>query len=156
MKPSIQIKYILMIIGLLSLASSPVKAQSKSAIAKIDSVRMAMQELARKNELYKVAEFYTQDAIVNGSDGSLSGMDEIKNYWENLRGEGVDWHWEKLEYSGVEDYVTQTGLSLLTLQYGERKITYHSTFSVVWEKQADGNYKIVSDFYRIAPKQDLK
>lgn len=149
-------KYILIILSLLIFTNSSIKAQSNSAIAKIDSVRIAMQDLARANELYKVADFYTQNAVVNGSDGSLSGMEEIKNYWKNLRGEGVDWHWEKLEYSGFEDYVTQTGLSMLTLKYGDREITYHSTFSVVWEKQSDGNYKIVSDFYRIAPKQDLK
>lgn len=149
-------KYIVALIVILSFTISPIKAQSTSAIAKIDSVRIAMQELARENKLHKVADFYTQNAIVNGSDGSLSGMDEIKSYWENLRGEGVNWQWDKLEYSGVEDYVTQTGYSMLTLRYGDREITYYSTFSVVWEKQSDGNYKIVSDFYRIAPKQDLE
>lgn len=149
-------KYIIALIVILSFTILPIKAQSTSAIAKIDSVRIAMQELARENKLHEVAGFYTENAVVNGSDGSLSGMEEIKNYWKNLRGEGVNWQWNKLEYSGVEDYVTQTGYSMLTLRYGDREITYYSTFSVVWEKQSDGNYKIVSDFYRIAPKQDLE
>lgn len=127
--------------------------QSERAIAKIDSIRIKMQKHAKNNEFHKVADFYTANAVVNGFDGSYSGTDEIKDYWKNIRGKGVDWEWANLDYSGNENYVTQTGTSLLTLQYGERVVTYSSLFSVVWEKQSDGNYKITSDFYR--PKEEL-
>ena len=126
-------------------------AQTSHSISQIDSIRIKMQKHARDNEFYKVADYYADDAMVNGFDGSYSGIEEIKNYWKNIRGKGIDWNWSDLMYSGTDNYVTQTGISALTLQYGERQITYLSAFSVVWEKQSDGSYKIISDFYR--PKE---
>lgn len=123
-------------------------AQSESAISKIDSIRIQMQELAVKNELSETSKFYSSNAVVNGFDGSLEGIEEIEQYWNNLRGQGVNWEWKDIEYSGSDDYVNQTGLSYLTLRYGDKEITYPSIFSVIWERQKDGGYKIVSDFYR--------
>lgn len=126
--------------------------QSKRAIAKIDSIRVKMQKHAKENEFYKVADYYAENAVVNGFDGFYSGIEEVKDYWKNISGKGVDWEWSNLEFSGNENYITQTGTSLLTLRYGEREITYSSLFSVIWEKQSDGNFKIISDFYR--PKEE--
>lgn len=122
--------------------------QSKISISKIDSIRISMQKHAGDNEFYKVADYYADNAVVNGFDGSYTGIEEIKNYWKSIRGKGVDWNWSDLMYSGTDNYITQTGTSALTLQYSEKQITYLSVFSVVWEKQSDGNYKIISDFYR--------
>lgn len=123
-------------------------SQTAKAISKIDSIRVVMKELAKNNEFSKISQFYSNDAVVNGFDGSFSGIEEVRKYWSNISGKGVDWEWKNLSYSGTNDFVTQTGISLLTLKYGEKIVTYKSQFSVIWEKHFNGNYKIVSDFYR--------
>ena len=99
-------------------------------------------------KLAKIAEFYAEDARVDGFDVQLSGLDDIRKYWRNLKGRGVDWIWEIDAYGGNDLFVIQTGLSHLTLAYGADHITYSSAFSVVWRRQDNGEYKIYSDFYR--------
>ena len=123
-------------------------AQSAAAIAKIDSLRTEMWRLAEANKLAEIAEFYAEDARIDGFDVHLSGLDDIRKYWRNLSGRGVDWIWEIDAYGGNDLFVIQTGISHLTLAYGADHITYSSAFSVVWRRQDNGEYKIYSDFYR--------
>jgi len=123
-------------------------AQSKEAISEIDKLRVKMHEIVANSDLVLLSEFYTNNAVVNGYDTQISGKEDIKSYWDNLRGQGVSWKWEKLSYSGNDNYVTQTGISFLKLRYGVEIQTYKTQFSVIWEKQKDNSYKIISDFYR--------
>ena len=137
------------------LTSTCALSQLREAIDSINSVRSKIQIYAEQNQFHKVAEHYTKDAIINGFDGIREGMSQIKNYWQNIKGTGVRWEWENLRYSGNENYVTQTGISQLTLKYGDTPITYSSYFSVIWMQQPDGTYKIISDFYRQRNESDL-
>jgi len=144
----LQYKKIFLLTVLLVPTSQCLFAQSNEAIKKIDQVRIKMQEIVTNGDLSLLSEFYSANATVNGYDTYLSGINDIKSYWENVRGEGVSWEWKKLAYAGNDYYVTQTGISILTLKYGTTIQTYKTQFSVVWEKQKNENYKIVSDFYR--------
>lgn len=123
-------------------------AQSEKALAKIDSTRREMYKLIQKNELASIANLYTNDASVDGFDTKLQGISEIKKYWSSIIGKGVDWTWEIFSTTGDEDFLFQTGISHLTLSYNKRNTTYSSLFSVIWQKQSNGEYKILSDFYR--------
>lgn len=123
-------------------------SQIEMAIVKIDSNRTEMYKLIQRNELASISEFYAKDATVNGFDAKLNGINSIKEYWKNVRGKGVDWTWEIFNSSGSEDFLFQTGISHLTLSYNDKNTTYSSLFSVIWEKQSNGEYKIISDFYR--------
>lgn len=126
---------------------SAVNAQSYGSIKKIDSIRNVMQQLAKENKLHAVAGFYTDDAIVRGNDAMLHGKKEIEAYWQQIRGTGEDWHWEIKCVSGSDALIYQTGISNLTLKYGDLLKTYRVNFCVAWEKQDDGSYKIISDIY---------
>lgn len=148
-------KQLTLIMILVFCTSSYAFSQSNTSIATIDSIRVEMQQFAKENELHNLAKFYSDDAFVNGFDGSYSGIDEIRNYWKSIRGKGINWEWSNLKYSGSESFITQTGTSLLTLQYGEKVVTFSSQFSVVWEKQIDESYKIISDFYRTNEKKNV-
>lgn len=141
-------KYLRFLSLLLTIPCNFLNAQSAETIAKIDSLRTEMWRLAEANKLAKIAEFYAEDARVDGFDVQLSGLDDIRKYWRNLKGRGVDWIWEIDAYGGNDLFVIQTGLSHLTLAYGADHITYSSAFSVVWRRQDNGEYKIHSDFYR--------
>lgn len=123
-------------------------AQSDASISKIDHNRSAMYKLIQNNQLASIANFYTQDARVDGYDAKLQGGNAIKEYWSQIRGKGVDWTWEIFNNSGDDNYLFQTGISHLTLGYNNNNTTYSSLFSVIWQKQADGEFKIISDFYR--------
>lgn len=127
-----------------------VTPQTKQQIAKIEKSRNEMYKLVKNNQFSELANYYTDDAIVDGYDTKLNGLNEIKNYWQNLKGKGIDWKWETYGYSGNENYILQTGVSYLTLGYGSKDVTYSSLFAVAWEKQEVGTYKIALDFYRNA------
>lgn len=136
---------------LLSITFSVVTfSQTKQQIKKIENTRDEMCQLVKNNQFSELPNYYTNNAIVDGCDTKLNGIIEIKNYWKNLRGKGVDWKWETYNFSGNENYVLQTGVSHLTLGYGSKIVTYSSLFAVAWEKQKDSNYKIALDFYRDA------
>ncbi|MBN8696216.1 MAG: alpha/beta hydrolase [Bacteroidetes bacterium] len=107
-----------------------------------------MYKLIQKNELESISKFYDEGATVNGYDAQLNGINSIKEYWKNVRGKGVDWTWEIFSNSGDEDFLFQTGISHLTLSYNKKHTTYSSLFSVIWKKQPNGEYHIISDFYR--------
>jgi dienelactone hydrolase/ketosteroid isomerase-like protein len=124
------------------------QAQSLQVLSKIDSNRREMYEYVQKNDLASIAQFYADDASVDGFDAKLQGITAIKEYWRNVRGKGVDWTWEIFSNSGDDSFLFQTGISHLTLSYNSKNTTYSSLFSVIWKKQSNGEYKIVSDFYR--------
>ena len=138
---------ILILFLALSITAYP---QTKQQIEKVENARNEMYKLVKNNQLSELANYYTNDAIIDGYDTKLNGIKEIKNYWKNLRGKGIDWKWETYNYSGNESYILQTGVSYLTMGYGLKVVTYSSLFAVAWEKQNDGTYKIVLDFYRDA------
>lgn len=123
-------------------------SQSQDVLCKINAIRQEMYKLVSQNKLDKIADFYAPHAVVDGYDAKLDGIDEIKNYWQNIRGTGVDWSWEISNISGNESVIFQTGTSHLTLSYGAYQTTYSSLFSVIWEKQDDGEFKLTSDYYR--------
>lgn len=125
-------------------------AQSSLVIDRMDSLRSEMQLLAMQDNLGYVASFYADNATVNGFDVQLKGIDEIRNYWQNINGRGVDWKWENLDYYINDEVIYQTGISHLTLNYGERDITFSTTFILIMEEQTDGSLKIISDYYRPA------
>lgn len=122
-------------------------AQSPESVAKIDSIRSKMQQLARANQLHAVSGFYANNAIVRGPDAMLNGKMEIEKYWQEIRGAGEDWHWDIQCVSGTDQLIYQTGKSHLTLRYGDFSKTYTVHFCVAWERQADGSYKIIADIY---------
>lgn len=130
-------------------------AQSSQAIEKIDRNRRLMYECISRNQLGSIADFYTTDAIVNGDDVNINGIDAIRDYWKGIKGKGFDWNWEIINYSGNDDFIYQSGISHLTLNYGQKNITYSSNFTVVWEKKIDGEYKILYDFYRFKDRSEI-
>lgn len=123
-------------------------AQSEKTLSKIDSNRREMYQLIQKNELASIANFYSNDARIDGYAAKLNGISEIKKYWNTIRGKGTDWTWEIFSNNGDDDFVYQTGISHLTLAYNNVNTTYSSLFSVIWQKQSNGEFKILSDFYR--------
>jgi len=139
--------YFLFSIALL-LGHNLCEAQSQQALAKVDSNRREMYQLIQKNDVASIAQFYADDAIVDGFDAKLQGITAIKEYWRNVRGKGVDWTWEMFSNSGDDNFIFQTGISHLTLSYNGKNTTYSSLFSVIWKKQSNDEYKIISDFYR--------
>lgn len=119
------------------------QAQSQHVLSKIDSNRREMYEFVQKNDLASIAQFYSDDAIVDGFDAKLQGSTAIKEYWRNVRGKGVDWTWEIFSNSGDDSFLFQTGISHLTLSYNGKNTTYSSLFSVIWKKQSNGDRKSV-------------
>lgn len=141
-----EMRFVYMLLFLFSLQHSA-KSQSREALLKIDSLRHKMQQLARENKLYDIGGFYTNNAIVAGTDAVLSGKEEIEKYWQGIRGAGEDWYWEIQCVSGSDATIYQTGISYLTLKYGDVSKTYAVNFCVAWERQDDGSYKISADIY---------
>lgn len=132
---------------ILLIFSQKVMGQSEISINEIDSCRFEMYRCAHENRLKDVADFYSKDAVVNGFDVKLNGMNEIRNYWKEIKGKGVDWSWEIQSTIGTDNLIFQSGISHLTLNYGKVNKTYSSFFTVKWEKQDDWEWRIISDEY---------
>lgn len=115
----------------------------------IEANRKQMCRLVKENKLDSIANFYANEAHVDGSDANLDGISSIKAYWSKINGRGVDWTWEVFSSKGSDSIVLQTGISHLTLAYGKKNVTYSSLFSVVWKKEGNGEFRIVLDFYRM-------
>lgn len=130
--------------------------QSPAAIKAIDSIRVVMMNHARSNTLASVADLYASNAVIDGFDTRVEGIEAIRKYWSSIRGKGINWEWEINSLTGTDELLFQTGVSYLTLGYGDRILTYSTVFNVTWERQENGSYKIVQDFYRANGQQQVK
>lgn len=106
-----------------------------------------MEKTFNKGNFKQVAEYYTDDAQMIGSQTHIKGKEELRNYWGRFSGQ-LTW---KLENEKIIPFTES-----LALQNGYSNVYYiddtgneqnsRSIFSLIWVK-VDGNWKIKLDHF---------
>jgi CubicO group peptidase (beta-lactamase class C family) len=123
------------------LRGAPKSAQS-ALRADIDSLHAAMVA-AFKRSSADVAQFYTDDAVIQGMGRRLKGRAQVDQYWRQFSG-AMDWSLEILELGGTRDAPWLLGRSTLVSSSGMRQAT---DYVGVLERGTDGKLRYRIDFF---------
>ena len=113
--------------------------------AKIDSINSSWSRALGQGSSADLVKFYTADAVVlPPSSEILATQDAIKDYWEGLHKIGVN------KYSVYDvDLKIEGNIAYQTALWEARRITpdgntieFNGNLSNVFERQADGSWKI--------------
>lgn len=105
-------------------------------------------ELAFNNKNYQaIADFYSKDAVMLGSNTEVVGRENLREYWGRFEG-GNTWNLSNIEIKELDgDYALQRGISVITWKNSEGEISESKViFSLLWTKTEEG-WKIMLDHY---------
>jgi ketosteroid isomerase-like protein len=123
------------------LRGAPKSAQS-ALRAEVDSLHAAMVA-AFKRSAAGVAQFYTDDAVIQGMGRRLKGRAQVDQYWQQFSG-ALGWSLEILEFGGTRDSPWLLGRSTLVSSNGMRQAT---DYVGVLERGTDGKLRYRVDFF---------
>ncbi len=128
------------------LAQSEVKFNDQIA-AQILAVNREMEREFNQKNYAKIAEFYTQDAVMVGNRIELSGKDELTEFWGNF-GALEQWTLENIQITPLgPETALQRGYSIMTYRTEEGDLrSAKSLFSLIWIKKEEG-WKILLDHF---------
>lgn len=146
---------ILILIALIAGVSSAGDSLFRNQASNHDQLQAEIESICNRwrasmledKDMAKVASFYADNAILVDDRGLyVGGRDAIDAYWDRVP-VGKAWTITTYFVDGREGLVIQRGRSDLTvdLEAGER--TFSVEFLHVWQRQDDGQLKIVVDSY---------
>ncbi len=113
--------------------------------AEIGKINSAWANSISKGDIAAVGELYSADAVMlPPSSEILNNRSEIRGYWENLKSNGIsNYNLSQvgLEVKGNLAYETALWEATRKTNTGD-EITFEGNISNVYEKQADGSWKI--------------
>ena len=128
-------------------------ADTKSAIEKaLRDLDAQWSAAAGAKDLDKTVSFYSNDAIVMAPNASAANTKEtIRSAWKEMLtspGAAISWKATKVEVatSGDLAYVSGTYEERMTDASG-KTVNDRGKYLEVWEKQADGTWKVVADIW---------
>lgn len=133
--------------------TTPVEQQvvpEKTEVAKaLEDQLQAMVAAYESGDLLTLSYFYADDAVVTGEGFQIKGREAIDKYWFNLQGLTEKWQLDSDIVYGVGDLAYQLGKSTISYRApgSDEVITNVTRFTLIWQKNFAGNWKIVSDQY---------
>lgn len=106
-----------------------------------------MDSLFASNEMEKIAEVYSPDAIITGNGFQIKGQEAIQHYWGQLQNRGVSWDHEINTLEVYDHIAIQTGISELIYTLDGKEIVSKVRYTVIWEFLAEKGWCISSDHY---------
>jgi ketosteroid isomerase-like protein len=125
--------------ALLNVAPKPAQSDLR---AEVDSLHAEMVATFKRSPA-DVAQFYTDDAVIQGMGRRLKGRAEVNQYWRQFTG-AMEWSLEVLEFGGTRDSPWLLGRSTLVSSSGTRQAT---DYAGVLERGADGKLRYRLDFF---------
>ncbi|HVE62069.1 MAG TPA: DUF4440 domain-containing protein [Chitinophagaceae bacterium] len=106
-----------------------------------------MEDAFNKNDMVKVAAFYSDDGeIVYPDNYTVKGRANLDKYWMDLKDKGRGWKLTVVEIGGQGEFVYQLGKSDLKYIRQGKEANSITNFVLLWRKQNDGTYKIFRDY----------
>lgn len=115
-----------------------------------------MEQLVVAGDLEAIVSMYGDNAqYLPDASAIYSGKDEIRKYWkQTFTMDIIGFEMETLTVGGDKKRIHETGLGMSTIKYNDQKVEFKFKFVNVWERQKDGNYKLIIDIYnRDAPTE---
>src|SRR6266849_10430730 len=146
----------LVLFGSFALLSFTIVCPAPAADTKIEQ---ALRDLdaqwsaaAGAKDLEKTVSYYSKDAVVLPPNASAATTkDAIRKIWQDLLaspGLVISWKATKVEVARSGDIGFVSGTYELTMNDASGKpVPDHGKYVEVWEKQADGKWKVVADIW---------
>ena len=124
------------------------RAADEAAIRAADA---QWAKTAGANDLEGTVAYYSDDASLLAPNAPIaSNKQAIRAAWASLLGPGTSIAWQatKVEVSRSSDLAYIMGTYQLTMKDPQgNPVTDHGKFVEVWEKQADGKWKVGADIF---------
>ena len=137
----------------LTFASTASAADTKSAIEKaLRDLDAQWSKDAGAKDVDKAVSYYAESAVVMPPNASAATTKEsIRSAWKEMLttpGAAISWKTTKVEVAKAGDlaYVSGTYEETMTDASG-KSVQDHGKYVEVWEKQADGTWKVVADIW---------
>ncbi len=127
--------------------SAQTTKDTSSVKKQIMVLNQQMEDAFNKNDMVKVAAFYSDDGeIVYPDNYTVKGRTNLDKYWMDLKDKGRGWKLTVVEIGGQGEFVYQLGKSDLKYINDGKESRSITNFVLIWRKQTDGNYKIFRDY----------
>lgn len=113
-----------------------------------------MEKLVVSEDIDAIVAMYGENArYLPDGDKEYAGLTEIRQKWEQtFRVDVQAFKMTTTSVSGDKRLIYETGLGESTVSYNGQTGTLKFKFVNVWERQANGEYKLVIDIYnRVSP-----
>jgi ketosteroid isomerase-like protein len=117
-----------------------------SAKKQISELIQEMENSFNKNDMLKVAAFYTDDGEIVDENYTVKGRAGLDKYWTALKDKGRGWKLTTVEIGGEGELIYQLGISDLKYLRESKEANSITNFLLIWKKQPDGTYKIFRDY----------
>jgi uncharacterized protein (TIGR02246 family) len=151
-------KRLLFLAPLVFLAGCDQPAAEPAKPAAVDTAKVAAdiratddqwRAAAKARDAAKVASFWSDDAtLVMSGMPTVKGRENLNKFVEGAfkdKNFSIDWTVDKIEVAASGDMAYETVTETVTSTQGKKVITSHPIDTVIWKKQADGNWKAVLD-----------
>ena len=139
----------IIIIALCLVTLQTVHAQDSMKNVKtiIQQLNKDMEDAFNKNDMMKVAAFYSEDAEITADNYNVQGKKNIDQYWAALKDKGRGWKLSVFEVGGQGEYVYQLGTSDLNyLNNKDKEQRSVINFILIWKLDKDNVYRIFRDY----------
>lgn len=115
-----------------------------------------MEKLVVAKDLDAIVDMYGDDArYLPDAEQIFTGKAAIKGYWEKTFAMDIKgFQMTTTSVGGTRDFIHETGLGASKLNYNGQIVEFKFKFVNVWQRMADGSYKLIVDIYnRDVPAQ---
>ncbi|MGB0177246.1 MAG: nuclear transport factor 2 family protein [Owenweeksia sp.] len=141
-------RFLLNVLQWLNEGTEPVK---NLQVHPIEARLQEMVSIFKSGKYEDLTLIYSDSAMIVGDQTEVSGRDEIRAYWKNLEGRGVDWELESISIQKTGTAYLQRGISRLSFKHEGSVVRSDSRFSLVWIWEG-GAWRILLDHYSPALK----
>jgi ketosteroid isomerase-like protein len=116
--------------------------------SEVNALNDSMTSAFNRGELARVAKFYADTAIIQGSSGpATKGRAAVDQYWTSIRN-AKRWELDVIEVGGPADMPYQVGRSRLVMTdaSGTERVSAVD-FVVIWQRGPDKVLRIAYDLY---------
>lgn len=137
-------------LALVLLGCGPGKEQPDKE--RIRSRYHAMDSLFALDNMEAIASIYHDSACIVSYGRILQGREAITSYWGQLQGVGVAWSHEVEDLTVRGDRAIQYGTSELLYRSGEDTLISLVNYTLIWRRDAQGEWWIERDHYTPMPR----
>lgn len=115
----------------------------------IEDLGTKMEKLVVARDIDKLVGMYAENAQYLPDQGRIyNGPAEIRKVWEMVfQAEFVDFGLEADRVGGTKKLIYESGTGFSKVRFNGQEQLHKFKYVNVWERQADGNYKLLIDIF---------